>query len=367
MNEAIEELLAGKDDIFFSNLLLATQALSSSGTLIGEKKAREIVNRALNVIADKRSYHRVAERILDTLVNTYDNNIHSLIFDRFLRTCQQGQPVFIFLQYLGPFITFEQSRLLFNVLLSPYLNRQENLQLINLFPVANSPEIAFEMLRLLEEPGLSVEAKNLVITRITTAGHRELIETLLRLLQNTNVPLNIRENIALNLEKVGDDTTVKILRAMVDDPLYDFILKPSLAVALLNQGEKRIVRFMLQLLHAPDVSRRSKQILVTRLLALQDDKVTLELCRMLLDPALHNENKEQIIAQLPGLITNPEMLAEVAALTINLPGFLYETIYKVLYEAAKRLQVRLYLDDSQRPYRFYTKPLPTNLPVVSKS
>lgn len=365
MNDAIDELLAGKDDIFFSNLVLATQALSSSAILLDPKTAREIVNQALAFVVDSRHHREIIERVLEALINTYDPVIQRQLFDRFVRTCQSGQPAFVVLEHLAPFLTTEQCRILLGVTLSPYLGRADNLRLINLIPVTNSADVAFEMLGLLDEPGISTDVKNLALSRVVTSGHRSLIEPLLDLLQDEVIPLGLRENIALNLRNVEDEEVNAVLRGLLNDPLYEFQLKPAVAVALLNQGERKIVRFMLQLLHAPDVARRSKQFIVTTLLRLREDKVTLELCRMLLDPALHNENKEQIIAELPNLINNPEMLAEISNLTNGLPGFLHDIIYRTLYQIAQTLRVRLYLDDSRQPYRFYTKPLPESSLVTA--
>ncbi len=193
----LRALLDAKDDIFHTNLLLATRCLAGTPLIKGDGLRQKIRDQAFALAYDPNLVYKARREVASALVDTGDLD--------------------------------NRQQLLNHAILVP---SKIDFALLNpLLPVLNSSQ-TLTVITLLSEPKLSDDVKGRIAVSLGRLGEKSVVGELVKLLSKPTLSDSVKGSIAASLVVLGEKSVVGELVKLLSEPKLSDDVKGGIAASL---------------------------------------------------------------------------------------------------------------------------------------
>jgi len=413
----LQALLAEQDDIFHTNLFLATRCLAGNPLIDPPAARQQVLNQVFSLAFAKNELSIVRSSATSAIVDTGNLELRQRLFDQFLKTfdtalldplmtvLSREQAVKLIALFTNPQVADrvkgsiaeslgslgekQVANDLVKLLTNPQVDVDVKWSIANSLGSLGEKQVASDLIKLLTNPQVDVDVKWSIANSLGSLGEKQVASDLIKLLTNPQVADRVKGSIAESLGSLGEKQVASDLIKLLTNPQVDDSVKGRIALSLGRLGEKQVASDLVKLLTNPQVADSVKGRIALSLGSLGEKQVANDLVKLLTNPqvddavkwsiasSLGSLGEKQIASDLVKLLTNPQVddavkrsiaeslgdlvadskqLLEFAQIAVD-QELLYES-YSSLQKIAERLQVRLFRDDSIKPPTFYVKDLP---------
>ena len=336
-----------REDIFYTNVLLAGRCLNARPTVKENDLPAQIIEQLFElVISAPFSLLRqeaikvvcsigVAETNKRLVTLLSDNQLHAFVHRSITGALGSlGEPsvaddlvllladeqldvnlrrsIVDALGTLGePSIADDLVQLLANDLLEIDLRRS----IVTAIGTLGELSVAAELVQLLADDQLNTELRKSIAEALGTLGERSAVGDMVQLLLDNQQDVTVRRAIALALGTLGErSVAARVLVQLLSDDQLDVNLRWSIADALGTLGERLVAsRVMVQLLSDDQLGVFVRRNIADTLGVLGERSVAADLVQLLSDKRLHVFVRRNIVATL-GMLGEPSVAADLVQL-----------------------------------------------------
>lgn len=309
----LQKLLGQRDDIFYTDSILAGRCLATRPTIreihlrdevlsrlfdllittpysliqeqvahaLAEISGREVNKYLLDALSDSQLSSNLRGTIAGALGNSGDRSIVPDLL-RLLHNQQIDSNVRIAIAYA--LATLDGRTIvpdLLQMLNDEQIDKQLGGQLPQILGNLGDRSVVPSLLLLLPNEQMDVFARMMIAEALGTLGEGPIVPDLLRLLDNQRIHRQIRESIAHALGTLGNRTVIPDLLRLLSDQYLDLDILDGIVVALGRLNDRSVVPDLLRLLPDENVNEHLRYQIANTLGTLGGHSITSDLIQLL--------------------------------------------------------------------------------------
>lgn len=289
----LRALLDAKDDIFHTNLFLATRCLAGTPRISDPLLRQKILDQAFLLACSEDQPYKACYNIGVALLDIRDDILRQKLFDRFIYISSNYIDLAL-LEALLPVFTPQYSEKFIELLILYKENAEDERSLLRSLNKIGDKFITRKLIKLLYDGDINNETKAIIASKLGEIGDKSIAFDLLRFLEDANVSENVKLGIIESLGNLGESAIKKELYNLLESNQINDSLTLRIVGVLKILGEGlSIKKYLIKLLVSEQLTEDQKWRIADSLVSIRDESIVIELVEI-----FRNEDTKDLLLEV---------------------------------------------------------------------